>query len=49
MRQFMRLIIIRNENNSHSQTNQGKEKDTNEKNNITSINFIFLYQNEFGG
>ena len=46
MCQFMRLIIIRTENNSHSQINQGKEKETNEKNNITSINFIFLCQNE---
>ena len=44
MRQYMRLIIIRIENNSHSQINQGKERDTNEKNNIISINFIFLCQ-----
>ena len=46
MRQYMRLIIIRIENNSHSQNNQGKEKSINEKNNIIGINFIFLYQNE---
>ena len=36
MRQNMRLIIIRIENSYHSQNNKGKEKENNEKNNITS-------------
>jgi len=38
----MRLIIIRNENNSHSQINKGKEKDIMKKIAILGIILTFF-------
>jgi iron(III) transport system substrate-binding protein len=42
LRQYMRLIIIRNENNSHSQINKGKEKDIMKKIAILGIILTFF-------